>query len=52
MGKFLHGAILVTIDVVGLYPHIVPEEGRTAIRKALYTRCDSEIPTNDVVDLA
>ncbi|XP_044165755.1 uncharacterized protein LOC122949770 [Acropora millepora] len=41
MGKFPDGAILATID----------DEGLTAVRKALNNRCDSEIPTNDIVDL-
>ena len=56
MGTFPDGAILVTIDVVeGLYPHIAHDEGLTVVtvvRKALDNRCDSEIPTNDIVDLA
>ena len=39
-GKFPDGAILV--------PH---DKGLTAVRKALNNRCDSEIPTNDIVDL-
>ena len=52
MGTFPDGAILVTIDVVGLYPHIPHDEGLTAVRKALDNRCDAEIPTNDIVDLA
>ena len=46
MGKFLGGAILVTIDVVGLYPHIPHDEALTAVRQqmtALDNRCDSEI---------
>ena len=51
MGKFPDGAILVTIDVVGLYPHIPYDEGLTAVRSALNNSCDSEIPTNDIVDL-
>ena len=50
MGTFPDGAILVTIDVVGLYPHIPLDEDLTAVRKAIDNRCDSEIPTNDVVD--
>ena len=51
MSKFPDGAILVPIDDVGLYPHIPHYEGLTAVRKALNNRCDSEIPTNDIVDL-
>ena len=51
VGKFPDRAILVTIDVVGLYPHIPHDEGLTAVRKALNNRCVSEIPANDIVDL-
>ena len=50
IGTFPDGAILVTIDVVGLYPHIPHDEDLTAVRKALDNRCDSEILTNDIVD--
>ena len=44
--------ILVTIDVVGLYPHIPHNEGLEAIRKILNTRTNQEIPTDDIVNLA
>ena len=44
--------ILVTIDVVGLYPHIPHNEGLEAIRKILYTRTSQEIPTDNIVNLA
>ena len=52
MRRFPEGAILVTIDVVGLYPNIPHHEGLGAIRKILNTRTDPEIPTDDIVDLA
>ena len=52
MDKFSEGAILVTIDVVGLYPHSLHNEGVEAIRKILNTRTNQEIPTDDIVDLA
>ena len=52
MDRFPEGAILVTIDVVGLYPHIPHNEGLEAIRKILNTRTNQDIPTDDIVDLA
>lgn len=52
IGRLPLDAILVTIDVVGLYPHIPHEEGLQAIRRALDGRGDREIPTDDIVDLA
>ena len=60
--KFLHklksmetlpeGAILVALDVVGLYPHIPHAEGLEAISSALNERENQEIPTSLIVDLA
>ena len=52
MGRIPEGAILVTIDVVGLYPHIPHYKGLEAIRKILNTRKNQEIPTDYIVDLA
>ena len=52
MDRFPEGAILVTIDVVGLYPHIPHNEGLEAIQKTLNMRTNQEIPTDDIVDLA
>ena len=52
LGRFPDGAILVTIDVVGLYPHIPHNEGLEAIRKVLNTRSNPEIPTDDIVGMA
>ena len=46
------GAIMVSIDVVGLYPHIPHDEGLAAIRHALNGRLNQEIPTSLIVDLA
>ena len=46
------GAIMVSIDVVGLYPHIPHDEGLEAITHALNGRQNQEIPTNLIVDLA
>ena len=52
MDRFPEGAILVTFDEVGLYPHIPHNEGLEAIRKILNTRTNQEIPTDDIVNLA
>ena len=52
LGKLPEGAILVTADVVGLYPHIPHEEGLSATRAALSGNNTTSIPTKDLVDLA
>jgi len=47
------GAILVTADVVGLYPHIPHEEGLRILREALTrSTVNSSVPADDLVDLA
>ena len=51
IGNFPEGAILVTIDVIGLYPNIPHDEGLEAMRKILDTRINPEIPTDHIVDL-
>ena len=50
--RFPDGAILVTIDVVGLYPNIPHDEGLEALRRTLNKRCNPVIPTDHIVDLA
>ena len=52
LGRLPEGAILVTADVVGLYPHIPHEEGLSAMREALRRSGQSSIPAEDLVDLA
>ena len=52
LGRLPEGAILVTADVVGLYPHIPHEEGLSAMREALGRSGRSSIPAEDLVDLA
>lgn len=52
LGKLLEGAILVTADVVGLYPHIPHEEGLSALREALTRPPNVSVPVADLVDLA
>ena len=46
------GAILVTADVVGLYPSIPHNAGLETLRRRLNERETSEIPTNDIVQTA
>ena len=41
----LEGAILVLLDVVGLYPHIPHAEGLEAIRHAPNEKENQEMPT-------
>lgn len=43
MEKLLAGTIMVTTDVVGLYPHIPHDAGLEAIKEAPNRREDQEI---------
>ena len=54
MERFPNVAILVTIDVVGLYPNIPHDEGLEALRRTLNKRSrpNPVIPTDHIVDLA
>ena len=52
MERFPDGAILVTLDVVGLYPNIPHDEGLEALRRTLNERSNPVIPTDHIVDLA
>ena len=52
MERFLEGAILVTIDVVGLYPNIRFDDGLEALRRTLNKSSNPVIPTDHIVDLA
>ena len=45
-------AIFVTIDVVGLYPHIPNNEGLDALKKALDEREDKTISTESLIELS
>ena len=42
-------ALLVTADVVGLYPSIPHEAGLSALREALDERTRKEIPTENLI---
>jgi len=52
MERFLVGAILVTIDVVGLYLNIPHDEGLVALPRTLNNRSSPANPTSHIVDLA
>ena len=45
-------ALLVTADVVGLYPSILHEAGFQALKEVLECREDKKISTNDLVKMA
>ena len=46
------GAILCTVDVVGLYPSIPHEEGLEALKGVLEHREDKTISTDTLLELA
>ena len=45
-------AMLVTADVVGLYPSIPHSAGLNSLKKALENRVNKQIPPNDLVKMA
>ena len=51
LGQLPENAILVTADVVALYPSIPHAEGLAAIRKALDLRVDKTISTNLLMEM-
>ena len=51
LGQIPDGAILVTADVVGLYPSIPHKAGLEALRRRLNLREVFEIPTEDIVQM-
>ena len=52
LGKIPEGAMLCTVDVVGLYPSIPHGEGLEAVREALDRRENPGVPTDTLVGLA
>ena len=48
--KLPDDAIMVTIDVVGLYPSIPHEEGLEAMKKALEKRTDKKVSTESLCE--
>ena len=51
-GKFPEGAILCTMDVVGLYPNIPHGEGLASLYKFLETRENKQISSDTLAELA
>ena len=52
IGRIPEGAILCTVDVVGLYPSMPHGEGFEAIREALDKRENQNVATDTTVGLA
>ena len=52
LGQLPEGAILCTIDVVGLYPNIPHEEGLASLRKFLDARKEKKVTTEILLELA
>ena len=51
LGKVASNAILVTADVVGLYPSIPHEAGLEALYEKLQERVEKKIPSSDLVNM-
>ena len=52
LGEIPEGAILVTADVVGLYPSIPHTEGLEVLRKQYDKFLHKKVPTEDIVKMA
>ena len=52
LGKLPEGAILCTVDIVGLYPNIPHSAGLTSLRRVLEFRDNKEIPSDTLIELA
>ena len=52
VGTIPKDSILVTADVVGLYPSIFHEAGLKALEKALNNRTNKKVSTEDLVKMA
>ena len=52
LGQLPEGAILCTIDVVGIYPNIPHEEGLASLRRFLDARTEKKETTETLVELA
>ena len=52
LGKVLANAILVTANVVGLYPSIRHEAGLKALYEKLEEKVEKKIPSSDLVNMA
>ena len=52
LGKVPYNAILITADVVGLYPSIPHEADLEALYEKLEERAEKKIPSLDLVNVA
>ena len=52
LGELPQGAILCTIDVVGVYPSIPHSEGMTSLRRVLKLRDNKQISSDTFIELA
>ena len=52
LGKLPQGAILCTIDVVGLYPNVPHSEGLSSLRRFLELRDNKKISSDTLIELA
>ena len=52
LGNIPSNAILVTVDVVGLYPSIPHDAGLQVLYEKLEERTDKKIPSTDLVEMA
>ena len=52
LGKLPQGAILCTVDVVGLYPNLPHSEGLTSLRRVLELRDNKQISSDTLAELA
>ena len=52
LGCIPDNAILVTTDVVGLYPSVTHQTGLTALKEALDRSLSKKIPTDDLIRMA
>ena len=51
LGKLPQGAILCTIEIVGLYPNIPHSEGLTSLGRFLELRDNKQISTDTLIEL-
>ena len=52
LGEIPKGAILVTADIVGLYPSIPHDEGLRVLRNQYVKFIDKTVPTEDIIKMA
>ena len=52
LGQLPEGAILCTIDVIGLYPNIPHDKGLASLRKFLDASTEKKVTTETLLELA